>query len=190
VPAHQLPRALDGVPDVEQLPHQRLDPAESPALVTGEPAGQRAFPQLGFQPRKLLRVSRSRDTGPLDFSASVPPSRQARRHRRTDPSVTRRSRATWLAVSPRANRSAARSRSRSRRCCSAGVYPPRCAYRMPRSYARSQPTSRADLYEFILVSSPSMHAMSPTQNGPICVPPLLRTAQLQGDPIRHGIEPR
>jgi len=37
--------------------------------------------------------SRSRETGPVDFSAAVPPSRQARRHRRTDPGVTRRSRA-------------------------------------------------------------------------------------------------
>jgi hypothetical protein len=32
------------------------------------------------------------------------------------------------------------------------VYPPRCAYRMPRSYARKQPTSRPNLYEFILVT--------------------------------------
>jgi hypothetical protein len=32
------------------------------------------------------------------------------------------------------------------------VYPPRCAYRMYWSYARSQPTSRPKLYEFILVS--------------------------------------
>lgn len=31
------------------------------------------------------------------------------------------------------------------------MYPPRCAYRIP-SYARSQPTSRPELYEFILVS--------------------------------------
>ena len=44
------------------------------------------------------------------------------------------------------------SRSPSRRCCSAGVYPPRCAYRMPWSYSGSQPTSRPELYEFILVS--------------------------------------
>jgi hypothetical protein len=36
--------------------------------------------------------SRSRETGPGDFSAAVPPSRQARLHRRTDPGVTRRSR--------------------------------------------------------------------------------------------------
>ena len=32
--------------------------------------------------------------------------------------------------------------------------PPRCAYRMPRSYSGSQPTSRPDLYEFNLVSAP------------------------------------
>jgi len=31
------------------------------------------------------------------------------------------------------------------------VYPPCCAHRMSRSYVGSQPTSRADLYEFILV---------------------------------------
>ena len=97
-------------------------------------------------------LSFSRDTGPLDRSASAPPSRQAWRHRRTDPSVTLRSRAISLIVSPRANRSAASSRSRSRRCCSAGVYPPRCAYRMLSSYARNQPTSRPALYELILVS--------------------------------------
>jgi len=153
MPAHQLPRALDGVPDVEQLADQRLDPAQRPPLIPGKPMRQRPLPQLGFQPRELPRGQPSRDTGPLDFSAPDPPSRQDRRHRRTDPSVTRRSRATWLVVSPRANRSAACSRSRSRRCCSAGVYPPRCAYRMPRSYAASQPASRPDLYEFILVRS-------------------------------------
>src|SRR5512135_2272418 len=95
-------------------------------------------------------LSRSRHTGPFDRSARAPPSRQARCHRRTDPSVTRRSCAISLIVSPRANRPAASSRSRSRRRCSAGVYPPRCAYRMHWSYARNQPTSRPELYEFIL----------------------------------------
>jgi hypothetical protein len=72
-------------------------------------------------------LSFSRDTGPFDRSAPVPPSRQARCHRRTDPGVTRRSCAISLIPSPRANRPAAYSRSCSRRCCSAGVYPPRCA---------------------------------------------------------------
>src|SRR6516225_9437325 len=98
-------------------------------------------------------LSRSRDTGPLDRRASAPPSCQAPCHRRTDPSVTRRSCAISLTASPRANRSAACSRNRSRRCCSAGVYPPRCAYRMHPSYARSQPTSPPELYEFSLVSA-------------------------------------
>src|SRR6185312_2140906 len=97
-------------------------------------------------------LSRSRDTGPLDRSASSPPSRQARCHRRTDPSVTRRSRAISPIASPRTNRPAASIRSRSRRCCSAGVYPPRCAYRMHPSYARDRPTSRPALYEFTLVT--------------------------------------
>src|SRR6266852_3189523 len=96
-------------------------------------------------------LSFSRDTGPLDRSAAVPPSCQALCHRRTDPGVTRRSCAISLIPSPRANRPAASSRSRSRRCCSAGVYPPRCAYRMLSSYASARPTSRPELYELILV---------------------------------------
>jgi len=57
-------------------------------------------------------LSRSRDTGPLDRGASVPPSRQARRHRHTGPSVTRRSRAIWLAPSPR-RKSSQRRRGRA-----------------------------------------------------------------------------
>jgi len=57
----------------------------------------------------------------------------------------------WLPAA--ANRPAATSRNRSRRCCSAGVYRPRCPYRMPPSY-----TSRVtpDLYEFILVVAPTL----------------------------------
>jgi hypothetical protein len=54
-------------------------------------------------------------------------------------------------LSPRANRPAASSRNRSRRCCSAGVYPPRCAYRMLWSYESARPASlppAAGLYEF------------------------------------------
>jgi hypothetical protein len=43
--------------------------------------------------------SLSRDTGPFDFSAAGPPSSQARR-RRTEPGVTRRSRAIWLIPVP------------------------------------------------------------------------------------------
>jgi hypothetical protein len=56
VPAHQLPGALDGVPDVEQLADQRLDLAQRPRLVPGEPVRQRALVQLGLQPRELLRA--------------------------------------------------------------------------------------------------------------------------------------
>ena len=151
MPAHQLPGALHGVPDVEQLADQRLDPAQRPALVPGEPVRQRPFAQLGLQPRELLRTQPLPRHRPRDFSAPAPPSRQDRRHRRTDPSVTRRSRAISPTPSPRANRPPAFSRTR--RCCSAGVYPPRCAYRISRSYAANHPTSRPDLYEFILVSS-------------------------------------
>ena len=150
VPAHQLPGALDGVPDVEQLADQRLDPAQRPALVPGEPVRQRALLQFGLQPGPLLRAQPLPRHRPLRPQCPGPPSCQARCHRRTDPSATRRSSAISLIVSPQANRPAASSRSRSRRCCSAGVYPPRCAYRISPSYARNQPTSPPELYEFNL----------------------------------------
>jgi len=61
--AHQLPGALHGVPDVEQLADQRLDPAQRPALVPGEPVRQRPFAQLGLQPQPLP---------PLLFGGRVP----------------------------------------------------------------------------------------------------------------------
>ena len=104
----------------------------------------------------MIRLSFSRDTGPLDRSAPAPPPCQGRCQRRTDPGVTRRSCAISLILSPRANRPAACSRSRSRRCCSAGVYPPRFPYRMLRSYDSANPASlppAAGYYEFNLVSA-------------------------------------
>ena len=72
MPAHQLPGALGGVPDVEQLADQRLDPAQGPALVPGEPVRQRAFPSSSSSRAHCCGLSRSRDTGPFDRSASVP----------------------------------------------------------------------------------------------------------------------
>src|SRR5258708_24637534 len=81
------------------------------------------------------RLSLSRDTGPLDRSASAPPSCQALCHRRTDPGVTRKSCAISLTLSPRANRPAASSRSPSRRRCSSPrLYPPPPAYPLPPPY--------------------------------------------------------
>src|SRR2546430_86210 len=58
------------------------------------PCASGPFRSSGSSRAHCCGLSRSRDTGPLDRSASVPPSCQARCHRRTDPSVTRRSRAT------------------------------------------------------------------------------------------------
>jgi len=40
---------------VEQLADQRLDPAQRPALVNGEPLHQRPLPQFLFQPGPLMR---------------------------------------------------------------------------------------------------------------------------------------
>jgi hypothetical protein len=56
MPAHQLRRALDRIADMEQAADQRLDPAQRPPLIGGEPMRQRAFPQLGLQPGPLLRA--------------------------------------------------------------------------------------------------------------------------------------
>jgi len=50
--------------------------------------------------------------------------------------------ATILVDSPASNHSAARSRTRSRRSCSARVYPPLCPYRTPRSYRTGRYPSR------------------------------------------------
>src|SRR5579859_1541136 len=96
VPPQQLPGALHGVADVEQPPDQRLEPAECPPLVIGEPVRQWAPPQLSLQPGPLLGRKPFPRDGPWGLQRrrpAVPPSRQARRrHPRTDPGVTRRSR--------------------------------------------------------------------------------------------------
>jgi len=93
VPAHQLPGALDRVPDVEQPADQRLDPAQRPALVTGEPVRQRAFPQLLLQPGPLLRAQllpRHRPFGQQRRGPAVPPGLVPAPHRPwCDPQVLR-----------------------------------------------------------------------------------------------------
>jgi hypothetical protein len=72
MPAHQLPHTLDGVADVEQHADQRLDPAQRPAPVPGEPVRQRAFPQVGLQPGPLLRARLLPRHGPLGSQRLVP----------------------------------------------------------------------------------------------------------------------
>jgi len=60
----------------EQLADQRLDPAQRPPLVTGEPVRQRPFPQLQLQPCPLLRAQllpRHRPPGPERFGSAVAP---------------------------------------------------------------------------------------------------------------------
>src|SRR5438477_7390027 len=93
VPAHQLAGALDGVPDMEQLPDQRLDPAQCPPLVIGEPVRQRAFAQLILQPGPLLRAQplpRHRALRPQRLSPAIPPGPVPAPHRALgDPQVVR-----------------------------------------------------------------------------------------------------
>jgi len=73
----QLPGALHGVADAEQPPDQRLDPAECPPLVIGEPVRQWAPPQLSLQPGQLL----GRKPFPRERAlwTSAPPSRRGAR---------------------------------------------------------------------------------------------------------------
>lgn len=93
MPAQQLPRALHGVPDVEQLADHRLDPAQRPPLIAGEPVRQRAVAQFGLQPRPLLRADplpRHRPPGPQRRSPAVPPGLPPPPHRPVrDPQVRR-----------------------------------------------------------------------------------------------------
>jgi hypothetical protein len=80
--------------------------------------------------------SLSRDTGPRDFSATVPlvpplaPLPPPPHRTRRDPQLRGDLPGTVPAREPLGRP----RRTRSRRCCSAGVYPPHCAYRMPPSY--------------------------------------------------------
>jgi hypothetical protein len=93
MPAHQLPGPLDRVADVEQLADQRLDPAQRPALVPGEPVRQRAFPQFLLQPGPLLGTEplpRHRPPGPQRLSPAVLPGPTPPPHRPFgDPQVVR-----------------------------------------------------------------------------------------------------
>ena len=100
--ACHLPHPFDCVADMEQPAGQRLDPVQGPALVPCEPVRQRPRASSAYSRAHCCVLSFSRDTGPLDRSASAPPSRQALCHRRTDPGVTRRSWAISLIPSPRA----------------------------------------------------------------------------------------
>jgi hypothetical protein len=143
VPAVQRPLVGD-----QPVGHGRVQ-AEPAHHLPGEPVRQRPFPQLGLQPGPLRRAPATPALGPQRFGPAVPPGPVPPAHRPFgDPQVAH----DLVDRVAAASRSAACGRSRSRRCCSAGVYPPRCAYRIPRSYACSQPTSRLKLYEFKVVS--------------------------------------
>ena len=154
VPVQQLADALDGVPEVEQPADQRLDPAQRPALVVGEPVRQRPPVQFGFQPRPLCGGQLLPRDRPLATAAPrCRPRCQAARQRPTVRSLTRRSRAMSRVDSPSSNRPAASSRNRSRRSCSAGVYPPLCPYRMTSVvHPERRTVTTLRLYEFILCS--------------------------------------
>jgi len=94
---------------------------------------------------------------PERLRPAVPP---GLRHGRTERGVTRRSRVISSTASPRGEPLSRLKPQRSHRCCPAGAYRPRCAYRMPRSYPAGQPTSSPDLYELNLVNSASGHGRS------------------------------
>jgi len=93
MPAHQLPHPLRGVPDVEQAPDQRLDPAQRPPLVIREPVRQRPLTQLGLQPGPLPRAQllpRHRPPRPQRLVTAVPPGLVPAPHRPLgDPQIVR-----------------------------------------------------------------------------------------------------
>ena len=141
VPAHQLRGALDGVPDMEQLPDQVLIRPSVHRWSLANPCASGPFRSSSSSRAHCCALSRARDTGPLEpqrLRPAVLPGPLPPPHR---PLGDPQSAAISLIASPRANLPAASSRSRSRRCCSAGVYPPRCAYRMHPAYRRKQDTS-------------------------------------------------
>ena len=142
MPAHQLPHALGRVADVEQAADQRLDPAQRPPLVISEPVRQRPFPQLGLQPGPLLRAQplpRHRPPGPQRLVPAVLPGPAPPPHRPfRDPQVMRDLADRVAAGEPPGGLQPQPLPP----LLLAGVYPPRCAYRILRSYAHSQPTSR------------------------------------------------
>ncbi|MDQ0933615.1 hypothetical protein QFZ49_003555 [Streptomyces turgidiscabies] len=126
----QPPGALHGVRDVEQPTDHCLDPGEGPPLI-GPAMCQRAVLQLPFEPDDL-GLAESRSTWrALRQHPSSPCSRQARRHRSTDRSLTRSAAAISLFFCPPSKRSTACSRNRSRVPLSASVSPPPCAYFTP-----------------------------------------------------------
>jgi hypothetical protein len=112
-----------GVPDVEQPADQRLDPPSVHRWSLANPCASEPFRSSSSSRAHCCGLSFSRDTGPLDLSASVPPGRLPAPHRpQRDPQVPGD---LTDPIAPR-NRPAASSRRRSRRRCSTGVYPPRC----------------------------------------------------------------
>jgi hypothetical protein len=104
VPSQQLPGPLDRIADMEELPDQRLDPAQGPPLVPGEPVRQRALAQLEFQPGPLLRAQplpRHRPPGPQRRGPAIPPGLTPPPHRPLrDPQVRGDRRGTVPAGEP------------------------------------------------------------------------------------------
>jgi hypothetical protein len=157
VPPHQLPHSLGGVADVEQLADQRLDPAQRPPLIGGEPMRQRPLPQLGLQPGPLPRAEplpRHRPPRPQRLNTAIPPGPVPPPHRPLgDPQV----------AGDLPDRVAAREPP-------GGLQPQPLTplllggriptpLRIPHTpvIRPGQPTSRPDLYEFSLCSASGHH---------------------------------
>ena len=112
VPAQQLPHSLGRVPDVKSRPISVLIRPSVQRWSLANPCASGPFPSSSSSRAHCGALSFSHDTGPLDRSASGPPSCQARRHRCAD-SASHADRAISLIVSLRANRPAVSSRSPS-----------------------------------------------------------------------------
>ena len=117
-----------GVLDTEPPAHDFGNPGQRPT--PARPAGcGRAGIQRRFQDTKLRRIElRAAPPGPLEARACRPPEANARRQRFADIRVTLNRRATSRSLAPVSIRSAAVSRTCSRRALSSAVKPPPSGY--------------------------------------------------------------
>jgi hypothetical protein len=101
-----------------------------------QPAASGPAPSAASSTASCPSSSRQRAACPRDATPGRPPASQARRHRRTDRSLTRSSAATTAVGARCPNLSTASRRTCSRRLRPSAVNPPPCAYRIRPAYRR------------------------------------------------------
>jgi len=163
--------------DPEPAAHDLADAGQRPALVTPAARGR-----TGFQHRLQSTQSAGVDLagappGTLETSTRRPPEAKARRHRFADIHVTRNRQATTRSLAPAPIKSAAASRTCSRRSRSSAVSPPPSGYLTLRHSAAH--TSRHDPMQPqpLKISRPTYPATSATATSRSESPPPYRSAR-------------